>query len=67
MTCPNCHAPDQAIIVRTVSQGAAVERQRQCRKCGWRWYTTELTKADLADLQALFAKAGELRRMLPEG
>lgn len=66
MTCPHCKSDENAIIVRTVSQGTAVERQRQCGKCGWRWFTVETTREEHAKLRTLFDAAAQLRRILPE-
>jgi transcriptional repressor NrdR len=52
MNCPICNAPD-ARVMRTLDQGATIERRRRCDKCGHRYDTLELDAQQIEKLKSL--------------
>lgn len=66
MNCPKC-AHDVSVVLRTVNNGTATERHRQCSNCGHRWRTIEADRETVARLQALFEAVHKLPTVGPEG
>lgn len=66
MTCEKCDF-DKSLVIRTVSDSHAIERERQCCNCGWRWKTVEAKSAEYQRMQLALDLANKLRSLAPEG
>lgn len=58
MICPTCHSPEHR-----VARTAGDRRQRQCERCGERWWTVEMPEAEAVRLRRI-EKVAELLRDL---
>lgn len=47
MNCPKCKKPSELQTRRTIANGRGVKRERYCKKCKQRFYTTEMFDADI--------------------
>lgn len=47
MKCPKCKKPSELQTKRTIANGRSVKRERYCKKCKQRFYTTEMFDTDI--------------------
>lgn len=47
MKCPKCKKSSELQTKRTIANGKSVKRERYCKKCKQRFYTTEMFDADI--------------------
>lgn len=66
MNCPTCHG-DKSHVTRTARSDVAIDRDRQCVECGFRWRTVEWSHADWDRARQALELAGKLQRLAPEG
>ena len=64
LRCPHCNSVRlQVLDTRAVEKSSSVRRRRECKSCGERFYSWELTEAqatDLFELQEACRKATQL-------
>lgn len=54
MACPLCHH-DEDRVIRSRERDGAVNRVRECVRCGHRWQTVELPAADVERIRRIEA------------
>ena len=47
MKCPKCKKTSELQTKRTIANGRSVKRERYCKKCKQRFYTTEMFDTDI--------------------
>lgn len=47
MKCPKCKKPSELQTKRTIANGRGVKRERYCKRCKKRFYTTEMFDTDI--------------------
>ncbi|MBI5748489.1 MAG: hypothetical protein HZA00_05130 [Nitrospinae bacterium] len=56
MKCPKCKKPSELQTKRTIANGRGVKRERCCKKCKQRFYTTEMFDTDIETENSKFEK-----------
>ena len=60
LQCPECFGQDTKVInSRALQHVNGVKRRRECKFCGHRWSTVELSNADLENIDDTIKMLGE--------
>lgn len=57
MKCPKCKKASELQTKRTIANGKSVKRERYCKKCKQRFYTTEMFDTDIETENSRFENA----------
>lgn len=65
MKCPKCKKTSELQTKRTIANGKSVKRERYCKRCRQRFYTTEMFDADIETENSRFENTvAEINRKL---